>query len=45
MHHGEQPSDWVAYAVVIGVVALMMLGKYLMASGDNKSDNSKENKE
>ena len=41
MHHGGQPSDWVAYAVVIGVVAFMMLGKYLMASGD---DDKKEDK-
>ncbi len=45
MHHGEQPSDWVAYVVVLGVVALMMLGKYLMAGGGEDDSDSKEKKD
>jgi hypothetical protein len=28
------PSDWVAYVVVISTVVLMMIGKYLIAKGD-----------
>lgn len=28
------PADWVVYAVVLGVVAAMMLGKYLIGKGD-----------
>lgn len=28
------PSDYIVYVVVIGVVAAMMLGKYLMAKWD-----------
>jgi len=36
-------EPWVAYVVVIGVVALMMYGKYLMGSGDdNASSNEKK---
>jgi len=37
-------EPWVAYLVVIGVVAAMMYGKYLMGSGDadNNSTNSKD---
>ena len=31
------PSDWVVYAVVLGTVAAMMLGKFLIARG-NKED-------
>ena len=27
-------EDWVAYVVVLGVVAAMMLGKYLIGKGD-----------
>jgi len=29
-------EPWVAYVVVLVVVAAMMYGKYLMASGDSK---------
>lgn len=36
-------EPWVAYLVVIGVVAAIMYGKYLMASGDaNSSNDSKD---
>jgi len=34
MTRGTPPSDWVAYAVVLGVVAAMMYGKYLIVRGD-----------
>lgn len=44
------PEDWVVYAVVLGVVAAMMFGKYLMGRGDkdeviSKNDKSSNNKE
>ncbi len=38
------PADWVVYAVVLGTVAAMMYGKYLMGRGDKDeiiSSNSK----
>jgi hypothetical protein len=36
-------EPWVAYLVVLGVVAAMMYGKYLMGSGDGEhSTNSKD---
>ncbi len=37
-------EPWVAYLIVLGVVAAMMYGKYLMASGgdDDHSTNSKD---
>jgi len=36
-------EPWVAYLVVLGVVAAMMYGKYLMGSGDSEhSTNSKD---
>ncbi len=35
-------EPWVAYLVVIGVVAAMMYGKYLMGSADDCSANSKD---
>jgi len=28
------PADWVVYAVVLGTVAAMMFGKYLIGKGD-----------
>ena len=28
------PADWVVYVVVLGTVAAMMFGKYLMSRGD-----------
>jgi hypothetical protein len=28
------PADWVVYVVVLGTVAAMMFGKYLMGRGD-----------
>jgi len=34
MTRGTPPSDWVAYAVVLGTVIAMMYGKYLIARGD-----------
>ncbi len=30
MTKSTPPSDWVAYAVVLGTVAAMLIGKYLM---------------
>ncbi|MEA3290582.1 MAG: hypothetical protein U9Q04_10435 [Campylobacterota bacterium] len=30
MTRATPPSDWVVYAVVLGTVAAMLLGKYLM---------------
>ena len=39
-------EPWVVYLVVIGVVALMMYGKYLMGGGEeDNSDNSNDKKE
>jgi cytochrome c-type biogenesis protein CcmH/NrfG len=32
------PSDWVVYLVVLGTVAAMMYGKYLMGRGDKPMD-------
>ena len=32
------PSDWVVYLVVLGTVAAMMYGKYLMGRGDKPID-------
>ena len=34
MTRGTPPSDWIAYAVVLSVVAAMMYGKYLIGRGD-----------
>jgi hypothetical protein len=34
MTRGTPPSAWIAYVVVLGVVAAMMYGKYLIARGD-----------
>ncbi len=34
MTRGTPPSDWVAYVVVLGTVAAMMYGKYLIGRGD-----------
>ena len=38
-------EPWVAYLVVIGVVAAMMYGKYLMGSGDANSSNYSKDEE
>ena len=38
-------EPWVAYLVVIGVVAAMMYGKYLMGSGDANSSNDTKDEE
>ncbi len=38
MERALPPSDYVVYLVVIGVVAAMMLGKYLMAKWDKPID-------
>jgi len=32
------PSDWVVYLVVLGTVAAIMYGKYLMGKGDAPID-------
>jgi len=37
-------EPWVAYLVVLVVVIAMMYGKYLMASGDEKSKNDNKDK-
>ena len=34
MTRNPPPDDWVVYLVVLGTVALMMFGKYLMGRGD-----------
>ncbi|MEA2017461.1 MAG: hypothetical protein U9N59_03340 [Campylobacterota bacterium] len=38
------PADWVVYVVVLGVVAAMMFGKYLMGRGDKDEVISKNEK-
>ncbi len=38
MVRSTPPSDWVAYVVVGLVVAFTMLGKYLIAKGDQPID-------
>ncbi len=38
------PADWVVYAVVLGTVAAMMFGKYLMGRGDKDEFISSNNK-
>ena len=38
------PADWVVYAVVLGTVAAMMFGKYLMGRGDKDEFISKNEK-
>ncbi len=46
MTKGTPPSDWVAYVVVLGTVAAMMFGKYLIGRGDKNekiSSNDKSN--
>ena len=48
MTRGTPPSDWVAYIVVLGTVAAMLFGKWLIARGDkdkeiSKNDKSKDN--
>lgn len=48
MTRSQPPADWIAYAVVLGTVAAMMFGKYLMARGDKDevvSSNNKQPKE
>jgi len=37
----EPQPDWVIYLVVLGMVAAMMLGKYLMFKDDKKSEDDK----
>ena len=38
-------EPWVAYLVVIGVVAAMMYGKYLMGSGGDEDSTPKNDEE
>ena len=49
MTKGTPPSDWVAYVVVLGTVAAMMFGKFLIARGDknqkiSENDKSEDNR-
>lgn len=37
----EPHADWVIYLVVGGMVAMMMLGKYMMFKSDKKSKDDK----
>jgi hypothetical protein len=34
MTRSTPPSDWIVYVVVLGTVAAMMYGKYLIGKGD-----------
>ena len=48
MTRGEPQEAWVAYVIVLGVVAAMMYGKYLIGRGDKDdviSTNNKKPKE
>ncbi|MEA1915134.1 MAG: hypothetical protein U9N30_07440 [Campylobacterota bacterium] len=45
MTRGEPQEAWVAYVVVLVVVAAMLLGKYLMARGDKNDVHSTNNKD
>lgn len=40
----EPHPDWLVYLVVLGVVAAMMFGKYLMGRGDKNEVISKNKK-
>ncbi|MBL6969826.1 MAG: hypothetical protein ISR68_00335 [Campylobacterales bacterium] len=44
MTRGEPQEAWVAYVIVLGVVAAMMYGKYLIGRGDNEEEISKNDK-
>ena len=44
MTRGTPPSDWVAYVVVLGTVAAMMFGKWMMVKGDKNEKVSKNDK-
>ncbi len=44
MTRGEPQEAWVAYVVVLGVVAAMMYGKYLIGRGDHGEEISKNDK-
>jgi len=37
-------DDWVVYLLVIGIVAAMLFGKYLMARGDKNEEISSNDK-
>jgi hypothetical protein len=39
----EPPSDWIAYAIVLGITLATIIGKILIAKGDKKDDKSKDN--
>ena len=45
MVRSQPPADWIAYAVVLGTVAAMMFGKYLMGRGDKDEVVSSNNKQ
>ncbi|MBT3280654.1 MAG: hypothetical protein HOF69_05225 [Campylobacteraceae bacterium] len=44
MTRGEPQEAWVAYVIVLGVVAAMMYGKYLIGRGDQDETISSNNK-
>ena len=44
MTRGTPPSDWVAYVVVLGTVAAMLFGKWLIMRGDKDEEISKNDK-
>ncbi len=44
MTRGTPPSDWIAYVVVLGTVAAIIFGKYLIGRGDNNEYISKNEK-
>ena len=44
MTRGTPPSDWVAYVVVLGTVAAMLFGKWLIMRGDKDEEISKKDK-
>jgi hypothetical protein len=39
----ETRPDWVAYVIVLGITIATILGKILIAKGDNKDDKPKDN--
>ena len=45
MVRNPPPADWVVYVVVLGTVAAMMFGKYLMGRGDKDEVISSNNKD
>ena len=44
MTRGTPPADWIAYVVVLSVVAAMMYGKYLIGRGNKSEEVGKNDK-